>query len=174
MSKALLLSRGQQRAPQEPQHRHRCSKPLPGGTRQGLALNSQASTPLALGPHQLTPFGGGTRACRGIKEASWAGQTARLELPHRGTFSGFDLPIPTAEPHRWKGWPARPHPRKGEALWPSGSGCCLLFSFLPYLSNCSLVTVWRRRGQALRAKGGTYTPFSTLVKSPRLPGAAMI
>ncbi|KAB1265947.1 hypothetical protein Cadr_000019594 [Camelus dromedarius] len=70
-------------------------KTLPRGTGWGLAHNSQA-----------------------VPRRQGAGQTARLKLSHRGTVSGLDLPIHTAELHRCKD--GSPGPSWGETCSQPG------------------------------------------------------
>lgn len=120
---------------------------------------------MALGPHPLAPCGGGKLDLADSKMGAFP--------PRYLLWPPSSHPDDTATPlHRM----ASLSPAWGENNSQLGCGCCLFFSFLPYLSNYSLVIVWRRRGQALRTKGGMNPPllFSTLVRSPSLHGAVMI
>lgn len=114
-----------------------------------MVLTSQRATLLALGPHPLAPCGGG--------KLDPADGKMGASPPRYLLWPPSSHPDDTATPlHRM----ASLSPAWGETNSQLGCGCCLFFSFLPYLSNYSLVIVWRRRGQALRTEGGMNPPTS--------------
>lgn len=95
------------------------------GTRWGLALNSQESTPLALSTHQ-PPLEEAQEASRGTKEGKVGWADCKTGASPPSTVSGLGLlSIQQSHTTRKDGHPI---PFRGEAL---GCGCCLLFCFLP-------------------------------------------